>query len=136
MKTDKQRTLIGAACGRFEHSFFCPTCQKNIRYYEPLSDEERQIARNEISGAGYHQLCGSSLETVLPNYTSDLNAMHDAEKKLTEPQQWKYFQVLMERGGDSFDGKNVSPATAVMMLGWSAEAKAEAFLKAIGKWEE
>lgn len=32
----------------------------------------------------------------LPNYPHDLNAVHEAEKKLSREQQWKYAEILSD----------------------------------------
>lgn len=57
-----------------------------------------------------------------PDYLTDLNAMHEAEKVLTNAQRERYRTELVYKlaGGDVF-------ATAAQ--------KAEAFLWTIGKWE-
>jgi hypothetical protein len=53
---------------------------------------------------------------VIPDYLNDLNAMHEAEKKLPD--------VLFVRYA------NWIPPCA------TAEARAEAFLRTLGKWED
>lgn len=60
---------------------------------------------------------------TLPNYTTDLNAMHEAEKTLTPIQATTYFVMLDELLED-----RVVFATAAQ--------RAEAFLRTIGKWED
>jgi hypothetical protein len=58
----------------------------------------------------------------LPDYLADLNAMHEAEKVLTYEQLDDYYFGLAKR--------MVRPFHA------TAAQRAEAFLCAIGKWEE
>lgn len=59
----------------------------------------------------------------LPDYLNDLNAMHEAEKALT-PAQWEiYTYTLLNLLGS-------------ISVSASAEKRAEAFLRTIGKWEE
>jgi hypothetical protein len=60
-------------------------------------------------------------ESTLPDYLSDLNAMHEAEKVLTPEQGWEYAQNLVVDGG----------------RGWFATAaqRAEAFLRTLNLWE-
>lgn len=60
--------------------------------------------------------------THIPDFTRDLNAMHEAEQILTPQQGWEYAQNLVVDGGK----------------GWFATAaqRAEAFLRTIGKWTE
>jgi hypothetical protein len=69
----------------------------------------------------------------LPDYLNDLNAMHEAEKVLTQQQRIEYVREL----GYIWTGRNdraipnwwfVHDATATQ--------RAEAFLRTIGKWEE
>jgi hypothetical protein len=108
-------------------------------------DQQRTIA-NEIGWTG---VCYSPNEMFLwghppgkpekwkevPMFPENLNAMHEAEKTLTERQQWNYFYRLAERCGEKFEGGRIKQSTAVMMLGWNAEVKAEEFLRTIGKWK-
>ena len=58
----------------------------------------------------------------LPKYTEDLNAMHVAEKVLSQEQRDAYAAALWRTG---------TIADAVLA---SAEQRAEALLKTIGKW--
>lgn len=61
----------------------------------------------------------------LPSYCNDLNAMHEAEKGLTEEQEAKYVTTLCLEVQDK---PRLHHATA--------RQRAEAFLRTIGKWEE
>jgi hypothetical protein len=61
----------------------------------------------------------------LPNYTGDLNAMHNAEKKLTREQQREYLVRLCVLGKTEW-GSFCAPAAA----------RAEAFLRTIWKWKD
>lgn len=64
----------------------------------------------------------------LPNYTTDLNAMHSAEKCLIKQgQRTRYvFQLQTICGGENF-GDNYFA---------TAHQRAEAFLRTLGKWKE
>jgi hypothetical protein len=62
---------------------------------------------------------GSVWVTEWPDYCSDLNAMHEAEKVLDETQAEDYEELLGEYGFHS-----------------TARQRAEAFLRVMGKWEE
>jgi hypothetical protein len=55
------------------------------------------------------------------NYCTDLNAMHDAEKTLTSAQLLDYVALLFD---------SCYEATLA-----TARQRAEAFLRALGKWE-
>jgi hypothetical protein len=64
----------------------------------------------------------------IPDYCNDLNAMHEAEKALTDDQYHTgYKQTLASLVGLS-GNMRVMSATAAQ--------RAEAFLRTIGKWEE
>lgn len=58
----------------------------------------------------------------IPNYCADLNAMHDAEKTLTDEQWDKYCDLL---GGSLYYCTHAT-----------ARVKAENFTRTIGKWKE
>ncbi len=60
-----------------------------------------------------------------PNYCSDLNAMHEAEKVLTDDQREVFYPRNLGAWQSPF---NVIYATA--------RQRAEAFLRVMGKWEE
>ena len=67
----------------------------------------------------------------IPDYLHDLNAMHEAEKVLTEDQQEQYLNNLYEvcnLHSMINDAWNLNCATA--------SQRAEAFLRTIGKWKE
>jgi hypothetical protein len=63
-------------------------------------------------------------EVSLPNYTQDLNAMHEATQSLTKDQLRWYRNLLIEMTG-TFEAIDATAAE-----------RAEAFLRTIGKWEE
>jgi hypothetical protein len=67
-----------------------------------------------------------------PNYCTDLNAMHEAEKVLNK-MQWFYYLVELNsivrfKGQTKVQIKQAVHATA--------RQRAEAFLRTIGKWQE
>ncbi len=64
-----------------------------------------------------------------PNYLNDLNAMHEAEKVLTDAQCKKYSQLLVVVTSAKHNAENYY---------WHATAaqRAEAFLRTIGKWKD
>lgn len=71
----------------------------------------------------------------LSNYCGDLNAMHEAEKVLTEKQQVWYLQKLTQvryrAGVGGMIGCMIDKTTFA-----TAAQRAEAFLRTLGKWEE
>jgi uncharacterized protein (DUF488 family) len=65
---------------------------------------------------------GGNAYQYLPNYCTDLNAMHRAEGVLTKEQTDEYIALLFD-------------ATYEATLA-TARQRAEAFLRTLGKWEE
>ncbi len=68
---------------------------------------------------------GSVWVTEWPDYCNDLNAMHEAEKVLTDDQREVFYPRNLGAWQSPF---NVIYATA--------RQRAEAFLRVMGKWEE
>ena len=64
----------------------------------------------------------------IPNYCGDLNAMHEAEKVLTDEQCVFVRMHLRERLESHAASRYIWHATA--------RQRAEAFLRTLGKWEE
>ncbi len=61
----------------------------------------------------------------LPNYCVDLNAMHEAEKVLTDD-QFKWYTYWVEK---------LMPETGFrFLLCATARQRAEAFVRSLGKW--
>ena len=87
----------------------------------------------------HHYMWGSNRLTT-PDYLNDLNAMHEAEKVLTDRQRQKHGLFLQEILNEAIVGyvedyqrqlaglSRVSSATATQ--------RAKAFLCAIGRWED
>ena len=71
-------------------------------------------------------------EVSLPNYTQDLNAMHEAEKVLPDGHTyWEFIRILDDivKHGPHIDYvADRASATAAQ--------RAEAFLRTIGKWKD
>ena len=63
------------------------------------------------------------LETRMPDYLNDLNAMHKAEQSIPEGLTGYWIELV------KICGSLVTASVA------SAQQRAEAFLKTIGKWE-
>ena len=99
-----------------------------------MSPEAQRIAIAESVGIylhdGDHAPSNYTFVTDLPDYLNDLNAMHEAEKTLSQKDKREYAYQL--NGGyytsgldDTFD---IVHATAAQ--------RAEAYLRTICKWEE
>ena len=67
-----------------------------------------------------------------PDYLNDLNAMHEAERALTE-KQWDIYE---ERLRDACDGPAWYDGAGKEIIHATAEQRAEAFLRTIGRWTE
>lgn len=63
-----------------------------------------------------------------PHYADDLNAMHEAEKTLSDERYLEFTRFLMDECQEFGRVSRHSSA--------SAEQRAECFLRAIGKWKE
>ena len=73
---------------------------------------------------------GAELRPDIPDYCTDLNAMHEAEKTLKGYEQiHTYVWHLSNRKDWETDFK-------LMEVHISARQRAEAFLRTLGKWEE
>jgi hypothetical protein len=112
------------------------------------SEKRRRVMTDEQINAAIARVCGwTDVSEVhrsgkapgadyvgqefMPNYCTDLNAMHDAEKVLTKEQVREY-QCYM------YDMACEIHATNGRWMPYSATARyrAEAFLKALGLWKE
>ena len=95
--------------------------------------ENRWIKEVEMEGGltGYESygLTGFVKDELVfvPDYCNDLNAMHEAEKQIRNGDWTRYCQYLAEYGGGSVRFVSVHA---------TAQNRAKAFLKTIGKWEE
>jgi hypothetical protein len=92
-----------------------------------MRDEQINIAiaeacgwKEEEFGPSWYQSC-----TKMPDYCNDLNAMHEAEKRLLSGYWMRYCECL-----NCLLGKSVYASVHA-----TARDRAEAFLKTIGKWE-
>lgn len=75
----------------------------------------------------------------LPNYTEDLNAMHEAEKVLTEEKRELFARYLYKMPAfdvlkDTYE--DIQFDAVFKLVHATAAQRAEAFLKTVGKWEE
>lgn len=116
MTPQEQNIAIAEACG-----------WKNLIWHEGSKQLRGDILKEAQNEHPWY------LQTRVPNYPDDLNAMHEAEKVLTitlppaphtESEKSRYVIILRTMCGD----KGCVIATAAQ--------RAEAFLKTIGKWKE
>jgi hypothetical protein len=66
-----------------------------------------------------------TVDCVVPDYLNDLNAMHEAEKVLTNEQLEVYCNILHKPNHGVY-----------WAIHATAAQRAEAFLRTIGKWED
>lgn len=107
MKTEAQRIAIAEACGWTRRKTTLPD---NVQNW------------NDPHG-------NFSNESQIPDYLNDLNAMHEAEKVLTEEQQFEFSDWL----------RKIAPGMSGPVF-WrqvhaTAAQRAEAFLRALGKYK-
>jgi hypothetical protein len=82
----------------------------------------RRLSHDEIRRQRRHKL---------PSYTTDLNAMHEAEKALTEDGCQHYFALLA-----TMTFQNPRVAVEHWQAHATARQRAEAFLRTIWKWRD
>ena len=91
-----------------------------------MKPKQQRIAIAEACGTmrWSYALPKKCVGASVPKYTEDLNAMHDAEKVLNQEQKEDYFFIIF-----NFYGNWPKAIQA------TADQRAEAFLRAVGKWE-
>ena len=113
MKPEAQRVAIAKACGWVEIV--------DGQYHAWVSPHGGE---HQVAFGRYTRLDKTD---ILPDYLSDLNAMHEAEKTLTDDQQWDWqnhiVSVLPQR--PQFKSLMFYVATA------TAAQRAEAFLRTL-----
>jgi hypothetical protein len=107
MTPEKQRIAIAEACGW--------TRNGHLSWFHPTHGQ--QTSKD-----------WDSPEKALPDYLTDLNAIHEAEKLLTDIEFIRYFRFIEVMHPEWIKEKTLIHATAA--------DRAEAFLRTIGKWEE
>jgi hypothetical protein len=111
VKPEAQRLAIAEACGWRKHDK--PIDNDCHRYSAPIGTSPF---------LGRH---------TLPDYFNDLNAMHEAEKMLTEEQRIAYsdctYDIALKAQKETGKWRWIS---------LTATQRAEAFLRTLGKWEE
>lgn len=116
MNTETIRIAIAEACGWIVLEHHC------------WSDQSKPCGRHVPDG---------KWETI-PDYLSDLNAMHEAEKVIVgNEQQAEYSQQLIEVLNRDHHGEyRFLGASGYRQMHATATQRAEAFLKTINKWTE
>lgn len=117
MTPEAQRIAIAEACGR--------VCGDSCSFIQVGPDEQEHRSDCECNGTGW----------IIPDYLNDLNAMHEAEKVLTDVQKGQYRMELENRHGHQHYGP------CGLLYWWeqirsTAAHRCEAFLRTIGKWTD
>lgn len=83
-----------------------------------------------------HHLClGPHVKLAeLPDYLSDLNAMHGSEKVLNDAQKYHYRNYAMQAVATPFVSETED--CIFTMVHATASHRAEAFLRTLGKWTD
>ena len=100
-----------------------------------MSEEQINIAIAEACGWIRTEHGNRTLETQIPNYCNDLNAMHEAEGSLNLQQVQDYTLNLLRvtnNDGARFHGT----LGCFVHVHATAQQRTEAFLKTLGKWED
>lgn len=110
MTPDKQRIAIAEACGwtRAKSKGFI------MDGWTRADEDHRRFV----------------VDSKMPDYVTSLDAMHEAEKTLREPQRTEYMNCLYDWAFATQGDSEWAQVTA------TATQRAEVFLRAIGKWEE
>jgi hypothetical protein len=96
-----------------------------------MTDQQQRIAIAEACGWHCNQFglwgidFADGVSGSPPNYTADLNAMHEAEKVLTAEQRRSYANCIFNLPVSECESNTFA----------TAAQRAKAFLRAIGKWE-
>ena len=121
MSPDSQRIAIAEACGWTKCRLAIKGAGAPERGKSPYGVPPRR---------GY--------EVSLPNYTQDLNAMHEVEETLTEHEWNQMFEWLIHirwRDANATERHGIGKQKALSPSRATAAQRAEAFLRTIGKWE-
>ena len=110
MNTEKQRITIAEACG-----------------WTKIGHHEQEITGRKPTNGFYE---------IIPDYLNDLNAMHEAEEVLLGDQRIIFLDELLDVLGIKLGpgGWDMDLYSVWQMTRATAEQRAEAFLRIIGKW--
>ena len=109
-----------------------------INFYPPGSKEANlnTEAHQELSWDEFRLLQGQRdmalpIQLTCPNYSTDLNAMHEAVASLTELELSRYADEVCDL---AYDGSQDADIQMILKMG--ASELAECYVRAIGKWRD
>lgn len=119
MTPDRMRVVLAEWDGH-KGEWWCPTCQKWVPPYQVTYFEKH----DDSWGGG----CGNPVGPS-PDYSSDLNAVHELEEKLTREQLVDYcnFRLRHASGEGMVEDYKMITATALQ--------RCEALLRTLNLWE-
>lgn len=126
MSPDKQRTAIAEACGWKRRPEFDYTAN-----LDPLFPEHGEL--REMWGKASGELVPLHM---LPNYPTDLNAMHEAEKVLKAMRPSGVGSMGHSVAWERYKNHLRATTGEWDCIDATAAQRAEAFLRTIGKWED
>jgi hypothetical protein len=129
MTNEQINIAIAKACGWF--NCILPSQDE----YHFLTDLELGRAMGKPVGRNF-SLHKDGLHYPLPRYCNDLNAMHEAEKTLTNVQHRQYRREIWHSVNEDLSSYEKVKAAKRAHFSSTALQKAEAFLRVKGKWEE
>lgn len=128
MKPEAQRIAIAEACGwRVENQASAKT--DAFPFYLINASGVRSGGWRTYEGAWSHGI---------PDYLTDLNAMHEAEKSVIYPRSLAmvYLSRLQDVANTLSPARFDDTARTLYCSSATAAQRAEAFLRTIGRWEE
>lgn len=133
MKPRKQQVAIAEALGWRKPN------ETELKEAWPNS-ATRKLATDPESSCFFmvppHGEAWEGLDRGMPDFLSDLDAMRSAETALTDDQQLLYIMHLLGETEQTPSLWSLAWDSAFFCAHASAERRAEAFLRAIGKWED
>ena len=114
MNPEAQRIAIAEACGWGVLRLSCGFYAKH-----------KTEVRISISAASARATQTEAMCDRVPDYLNDLNAMHEAEKVLSVREKQNYISTL----------RNICVVAGCWPETATADQRAEAFLRTLGKWE-
>lgn len=121
MTPEAQRIAIAETCGWRKEYADVPTWNAEINDYQGGYENKHTLIMRRKEKAVRAE--------NLPNYLSDLNAMHEAEKVLTD-EQWSIYLSFLTKKDQKTLTQTWRPAVSA-----TAAQRAEAFLKTLNLWK-